>query len=151
MNLKVTEYSANLLRKDPRDAIRLGARKAAKPLRNAATSPKVHKEAKKAAEEASRAAARAQKLGPSKALTDKRVQKGLQKASRHSRAALVAANPAKNRPIKKATMVIVGAGAVGGAGYAGWKKFGAKPEEAEEPIDASQNGHPADPAAEEQV
>jgi hypothetical protein len=152
MNLKVTEYRAEILRKDPRDAFKLlAASKAAKPLRNAATNPKVHKEAKKAAAEASKAAARAQKLGPAKALNDKRVTKGLQKASKHSRNALVAANPAKGRPIKKATGVVLGAGVLGGASYAGWKKFSSKPEPAPvEPVDAAQNGHP-DPASAEAI
>jgi hypothetical protein len=97
--------------------------------RRVATDQNVHAELQRAIVDASHAARRAQRVGPTKALSDKRLARQLRRASRHaSKAATLAVHPRRNR-LRRGALMLVGSGAVAGAAYGGWRRRAAPPEQ----------------------
>lgn len=91
------------------------------PIKRAATEPKVRKEVRKAAADVSSAFARAQRVGVTDAVGDRRVASKLRLAALHtSRAARHSIDHPHHRA-RNATIVILGTGALTGAAYGGWK------------------------------
>jgi hypothetical protein len=143
MNRELATHGIWLAARHPRRAMKLGmvagrnpgrtirvieySRRAAdmkEPVQRAATDPRVRKEARKASDNATRAARRAQEIGLVQALNDRKVARYSRKASEHAtKAANLATKPPKNR-LRKATVVVLGTGAVAGAAYAGWRRTG---------------------------
>jgi hypothetical protein len=96
--------------------------------RRVATDQNVHAELQRAVANAAHAARRAQRVGPARALSDKRLARQLRRATRHaSKAASLALHPRRNR-LRRAAFVLVGSGAVAGAAYGGWRRYAPAPE-----------------------
>ena len=96
--------------------------------RRVATDQNVRAEMQRAIADASHAARRAQRVGPTRALSDKRLARELRRATRHaSKAATLAVHPRRNRT-RRAAFVLVGSGAVVGAAYGGWRRYATPPE-----------------------
>jgi hypothetical protein len=96
--------------------------------KQAAGNPKVQSEARSAWSGLMLAGKRARDVGVSNASTDKKVAEHLRRARRHGSKALVAArNPKPDRRIVRTTTIVTGAGALGGAAYAGWRIY-ARPQ-----------------------
>lgn len=106
MRRQVTKYTIRMARRHPQKALKVAkfagrhrkgiagtiqaSRKANQVvalLKETAAQPKVQAEVRAAVAELSTAAARARKLGPIRALDDKKVAKGLGKAGSHAKAA----------------------------------------------------------------
>jgi hypothetical protein len=147
MNRRLTTYGVRYARRHPRRAFRIGvlgssllarrikiaetrrqALKVAEPARRAATDFRVHSETRRARGNAVRAAHRVQRIGVTRALTDKQVARNLRRATHHaSRAANLAVNPSRHR-VKKTSIVVLGTGALAGAAYAGRRKYASSPD-----------------------
>ena len=97
-------------------------------IRDAAASPRVRAEAQLALASLAVAGRRAQELGVADAALDNRVAGQLRQARRHAaRAMALAGRARRRRRLLRRAAVVAGAGAVGGAAYAGWK-LRARPE-----------------------
>ena len=67
---------------------------------------------------------RARRVGVAKAPNDKKVALQLRRAGRHASKAITAAtHPRRRHPVLRTTTIVTGAGALGGAAYAGWKAY----------------------------
>jgi hypothetical protein len=97
--------------------------------RRVATDQTVRAEMQRAIADASHAARRAQRVGPTRALSDKHLARQLRRASRHaSKAATLAVHPRRNR-VRRAAFMLVGSGALVGAAYGGWRRYAPPPEQ----------------------
>jgi hypothetical protein len=150
----LTTYGVRYARRHPRRALRIGvlgssllarrvriaetkrqALRVAEPARRAATDIRVHSETRRARGNALRAAHRVQRIGVTRALTDKQVARNLRRATHHaSRAANLAVNPSRHR-VRKTSIVVLGTGAIAGAAYAGRRKYAATPDAWTDPQD----------------
>jgi hypothetical protein len=101
-------------------------------VKEAATNPKVQTEASSAVTSLVRAGKRARRVGAAKAPTDKQVASQLRAAGRHASKAMTAATHRRRRGrVVRTTTIVTGAGALGGAAYAGWRAYGRPPQAAE--------------------
>jgi hypothetical protein len=92
------------------------------PIRRAATEPKIRKEVRKAAADVSSAFARAQRVGVTDAIGDRRVARKLRLAALHTSRATRHSIDHPHHRARNATIVILGTGAaLTGAAYGGWK------------------------------
>ncbi len=91
------------------------------PVRRAATDPKVHMEVRKAAADVSSAFARAQRVGVTDAVGDRRVARKLRLAALHTSRAAHHSFDHPHHRARNATIVILGTGALTGVAYGGWK------------------------------
>lgn len=103
-----------------RRATRLGAT-----VTRAAANPSVQTEASSAVSSLVLAGKRARRVGVANAPGDKQVVAQLRRAGRHATKALAAARHARRkRRVVRTTTIVTGAGALGGAAYAGWRAYG---------------------------
>ena len=141
MNTKIVRFGTREAVKHPGGAFRLSAaavryrrailgtaaaaaqaRRYAGTMKDSAANPKVRAEARLALASLVLAGQRARKVGITGASSDKRVLGQLRQAQRHAGKAVATARHARRRQrVIRAFTVIAGAGAVGGAAYAGWK------------------------------
>ena len=71
-----------------------------------------------------RAGKRAQRIGVANASSDKQIAAQLRQAERHASRALAAArHPRRRHRVVRTTTIVTGAGALGGAAYAGWRAY----------------------------
>lgn len=141
MNTKIVRFGTREAAKHPRGALRLSAsavryraalmgavaaaaqaRRYAETMKESAANPRVRAETRLALASLVLAGQRARKVGIAGASSDKRVLAQLRQARRHAGKAVTTARHARRRQrvIRRVT-VLAGAGAVGGAAYAGWK------------------------------
>ena len=103
-----------------RRATQLGAT-----VKRAAANPKVQTEASSVVSSLVLAGKRAQRIGVANAPSDKQVAAQLRQAGRHASRALAAArHPRRKHRVVRTTTIVTGAGALGGAAYAGWRAYG---------------------------
>jgi hypothetical protein len=135
MNVKMIRFGTKQAVRHPRLAMRLSAmalryRGAIATASNmsregsrVAANPKIRAETRLALLSLVRARTRAQKIGLEAASSDRRVTAELSRATRHAGKALKIARRSRrrHRAVRKTT-VVVGAGALGGATYLGWKR-----------------------------
>jgi hypothetical protein len=97
--------------------------------RRVASDRRVRKETRAAVTALAVASARARKVGVTKASGDKQLAGHLRRASRHASTAVTMAERASRKPrrMRKTVTLVLWTGAVGGAAYVGWKKYG-RPE-----------------------
>jgi hypothetical protein len=115
-----------VLTKATRRAAQLGGT-----VKQAAANPKVQAEASSAVSSLVRAGKRARRVGAAKAPTDKQVASQLREAGRHASKAMTAATQRRRRGrVVRTTTIVTGAGALGGAAYAGWRAYGRPPQPA---------------------
>jgi hypothetical protein len=119
-------------------AVSRQASRVAQPVRRAARDPEVHAEAMRAAKEVSAAAQRAQKVGVANSLNDKRVARSLRRAQRHATRATNRARREPPRRRRRVTVILVGAGVVGGLGYTGWRTLSRDSRAGEMPIESGE-------------
>jgi hypothetical protein len=101
------------------------AAKAGSTVKQAAGDRKVKSETSAAVSSLMLAGKRARRVGVANAPADKQVAAQLHRAGRHASKALIAARRPRHRhPVLRTTTIVTGAGAVGGAAYAGWKVYG---------------------------
>jgi hypothetical protein len=149
MNTKILRFGTREAVRHPRGTVRLSAaaikyrrailaaaqtaeraRHYGATVRETAANPKVRAETRLALTSLVLAGQRARKVGIASASSDKRVLAQLRHARRHAgRAVTTARNARRRQRVIRAVTVIAGAGAVGGAAYAGWK-VRAQPESA---------------------
>jgi hypothetical protein len=111
-------------------------------MRDSAANPRVRAETRLALASLVLAGQRARKVGITGASSDKRVLAQLQQARRHAGKAVATARHARRRQrVIRAFTVIAGAGAVGGAAYAGWKARA----EPEPPTNVALSSPPTEP------
>jgi hypothetical protein len=143
MNTKVLSAGTRTVRRHPGKALRLSlfaikrrrailmvidtTRRAAHvgaTVKQAASNPRVQTETSSAISSLARASRRAQRVGVAKAPNDKQVAAQLRRAGRHASKAMEAAtHPRRRHPVLRTTTIVTGAGALGGAAYAGWKAY----------------------------
>jgi hypothetical protein len=106
-------------------AARRRASRFAATAKTALEDPKVRAEARAAASAIALAGERARRVGVANARSDKKLRAHLHRAQRHAtRAAGAARHPRSRHPAVRRTMIVTGAGALGGAAYAGWRAYG---------------------------
>jgi hypothetical protein len=90
----------------------------------AASDPKIHTETSSAVSSLVLAGKRARLVGVAKAPSDKQVVAQLRRAGRHASKAMTAAtHPGRDHRVVGTRTIVTGAGALGGAAYAGWKVY----------------------------
>lgn len=161
MNTKIVRFGTREAVKHPGGALRLSAaavryrrailgtaaaaaqaRRYAGTMKDSAANPRVRAEARLALASLVLAGQRARKVGITGASSDKRVLAQLRQAQRHAGKAVATARHARRRQrVIRAFTVIAGAGAVGGAAYAGWKTRA----EPEPPTDVALSSAPTEP------
>lgn len=122
--------------------------------RRVVANRKVQRETRLALSSMVQARERARKVGLVRAPRDKRLAGHLEHAGRHaSKAMMFAARARRNRRLGRTTTVVAvtGAGALGGAAYAGWKVYGrpqppAVPSPSWEATQPSADGEPLTPS-----
>ncbi len=93
-------------------------------VKQVAANPKVTAEARLAVSGLARAGQRARRVGLANVFGDKQVATQLRQASSHASNAVAAArHPRPGHRILRATAIVAGAGALGGAAYAGWRTY----------------------------
>jgi len=105
-------------------------------LKQAAGNRKVQSEAGSAMSSLVLAGKRARRVGVTHAPADKQVALQLRRAGLHASKAMTAARRPKNkRPVVRKATIVTGAGALGGAAYAGWRVYSRpfNPEESPQP------------------
>lgn len=105
------------------------AARSATTARRVAANPKVHKELRLALAAVALASERAREVGVVRASRDRRVAGHLQHAGQHASKAITIAERVsrRRRSVRKVATITLGAGALGGAAYAGWKIYGGRP------------------------
>jgi hypothetical protein len=175
MNAKVLEAGTRMAGRHPKKTLKLsvfairrrrailmvvnGTRHAAKvgsTVKNAASDRKVQSETSAAVSSLMLAGKRARLVGVTKAADDKQVATQLQRAGRHASKALTAARrPRHGHRVVRTTTIVTGAGALGGAAYAGWRVYARptpspyEPAHSLGPVDAQAPDEPATPSTEE--
>jgi hypothetical protein len=99
--------------------------------RRVAANPRVRKEVRLALAAIALASKRAREVGVAHAPRDRRLASHLRHAGQHASKAMTIAERVsrKRRNVRKTATISIGAGALGGAAYAGWKMYG-RPEPA---------------------
>jgi uncharacterized membrane protein YebE (DUF533 family) len=120
------------------------ASRSAATARRVATDKRLRKETRLALSALVLASKRGRKVGLTNAPRDKRVAGQVRRAGRHaSRAIAIADGTSRKRRTRKTATLAIGAGALGGAAYAGWKRY-TRPQSPETPFPVAR---PADAAA----
>ena len=105
-------------------SVREGVSTISVPVQRAVSDPRVHDQARRAAWDAALAMRRAQSVGAARALDDRRVAIHLGSARRHlSKAADIAGERGRRRPVRRATLIALGAGVTTGAAWTGWRVY----------------------------
>lgn len=105
-------------------SVRDGVSTISVPVQRAVSDPRVHAQARRAAWDAMLAMRRAQSVGAARALDDSRVAIHLGSARRHlSKAADIAGERRRRRPVRRATLIAMGAGVTTGAAWTGWRVY----------------------------
>jgi hypothetical protein len=103
-------------------------------IKQAAGNRKVQSEASSAVSSLMLAGKRARRVGVTNATADKQVALQLRRAGLHaSRAMTAARRPKHKRPVVRTATIVTGAGALGGAAYAGWRVYARPPLQRYEP------------------
>jgi hypothetical protein len=106
-------------------------------VKEAAGNKKVQSEASSAVSSLMLAGKRARRVGVTHAPGDKQVALQLQRAGRHASKAMTAARrPKHKRPVVRTATFVTGAGALGGAAYAGWRVYARPPLPPYQPVPA---------------
>jgi hypothetical protein len=94
--------------------------------RQVAANPKARKQTRLALSAMALASERAREVGLTNAAHDRRFASHLRHAREHASKAITFAQRAtrKRRTLRKTATITIGAGALGGAAYAGWKMYG---------------------------
>jgi hypothetical protein len=94
--------------------------------RRVAANPRLRKEVRLALAAIALASGRAREVGVVRAPRDRRLASQLRHAGQHASKAMTIAErlSRKRRNVRKTATITIGAGAVGGAAYAGWKLYG---------------------------
>ena len=142
MNTTILRFGTRAAARHPGDALRvsalavryrraiMAAAEAAATLKESAANPRARAEARLAVSSLVLAGKRARKIGIADATSDGRVMAQLRQARRHAGRAVTTTRRARRRQrVIRATRIIAGAGALGGAAYVGWK-VRAEPEPA---------------------
>jgi hypothetical protein len=125
-------------------------------VKQAAGNRKVQSEASTALSSLMLAGKRARRVGITSAPADKQVALQLRRAGIHASKAMTAARrPKQKRPVVRTATFVTGAGALGGAAYAGWKVYARPPLEPYEPmrpagLDGPQSTNETTPTATEE-
>ena len=175
MNAKVLETGTRMARRHPRKTLQLSmfairrrraivivvnsARRATElgsAVKQAAGDRKVQSETSAAMSSLVLAGKRARQVGVAHAPGDKKVAVQLHRAGRHASKALVAARrPRRGHRVVRTTTIVTGAGALGGAAYAGWRVYARPASPPYEPahslstVDAQAPDEAAPPSTEE--
>ena len=134
MNTTILRFGTRAAARHPGEALRvsalavryrralMAAADAAATLKESTANPRVRAEARLAVSSLVLAGKRARKIGFADATSDRRVMAQLRQARRHAGRAVRTTRRARRRHrVIRATRIIAGAGALGGAAYAGWK------------------------------
>jgi hypothetical protein len=94
--------------------------------RRVAANPRLRKEVRLALAAIALASGRAREVGVVRAPRDRRLASQLRHAGQHASKAMTIAErlSRKRRNVRKTATITIGAGALGGAAYAGWKLYG---------------------------
>src|SRR3954451_6764882 len=107
------------------------------PVQRTVSDPRLHEQARRAAWDTALAMRRARSVGAARALDDRRVASHLGSAQRHlSKAAGIAVERRRRHPVRRATLILLGAGVTTGAVWTGWRArstSAAQPSAAEPP------------------
>jgi hypothetical protein len=104
-------------------------------IKQAAGNRKVQSEASSAMSSLMLAGKRARRVGVTNAPADKQVALQLRRAGLHASKAMTAARrPKQKRPVVRTATIMTGAGALGGAAYAGWRAYARPPLQPYEPV-----------------
>jgi hypothetical protein len=152
MNTKVLDAGARLARRHPKKALRVSvfairqrrailmvvnttrrATELGSAVKQAAGNRKVQSETSSAVSSLVLAGKRARRVGVASAPNDKQVAAQLRQAGRHASKAIIAARRPRPRRVARTTTIVTGAGALGGAAYAGWRVYARPPLKPYEP------------------
>jgi hypothetical protein len=173
--VKVLDAGARMARRHPRKAVKVSvfavrqrrailmmvnatrrATEVGSSIKQAAGDRKVQSETSAAMSSLVLAGKRARKVGVASAPGDKQVAAQLHRAGRHASKALLAARrPRRGHRVVRTTTIVTGAGALGGAAYAGWRVYARPPLSSAEPVhsldavDAQKPDEAAPPPTEE--
>jgi hypothetical protein len=173
--VKVLDAGARMARRHPRKAVKVSvfavrqrrailmvvnatrrATEVGSSIKQAAGDRKVQSETSAAMSSLLLAGKRARQVGVASAPGDKQVAAQLHRAGRHASKALIAARrPRHTHRVVRTTTIVTGAGALGGAAYAGWRVYARPSLNSPEPVhsfdavDAQKPDEAAPPPTEE--
>jgi hypothetical protein len=173
--VKVLDAGARMARRHPRKTLKLSvfavrqrrailmvvnatrrATEVGSSIKQAAGDRKVQSETSAAVSSLVLASKRARQVGVASAPSDKKVAAQLNRAGRHASKAIMAARrPRRRNRVARTTTIVTGAGALGGAAYAGWRVYARpslqvqEPMRSFEPVDDVKPDEAAPPSTEE--